>query len=374
MHILIMPAWYPSKDRPTNGSFFAEQAQALARYGHTVSVAALFNDLPSGLRIDKTNRGEAAEYAVHFKPLPLHLTYFRVLRAYIRLFRTEFKDRRPDILHVHSFKQIKYARVLKRLYNIPLVVTEHVTWFERGAFSPRQLEDIRRDYAAADAIVAVSTGLAGQIRPYCGGKEIRVIPNLVNESFFHGGLRSEPKGRFGFISVGALEHKKGMDVLLRAFAGIAEQHPDVTLTICGGGSEAEALERLSRELGISSSVTFTGPVSRQEVSRRLRENQIFVLPSRTETFGVVYVEAMACGLPIVMTKTNAWEILARPETGLAVEIDDVDALGQAMESVMDRYGQYDPQRISALCADSFSEKAICEKLTALYEETVSSER
>ena len=99
----------------------------------------------------------------------------------------------------------------------------------------------------------------------------------------------------------------------------------------------------------------------------LRKNQAFVLPSRTETFGVVYVEAMACGLPIVMTKTNAWEMLALPETGLAVEIEDVPALTDAMARIVDRYGEYDAERIAALCRESFSEKAVTDRLTALYE-------
>lgn len=368
MHILVIPSWYPTAEDPAGGSFFAEQARALANSGHTVSVTALFGDSPDGrTRVDVRRDGRLTEYAIHYRPVRFHLTYLRILAAFRKLFSTAFREDRPDIIHVHSFRAVRYARALRRLYGIPFVVTEHVTWFERGLLGEKDLREITADYTAADAVVAVSTGLREQIRPYCGGKEIHVIPNLVSERFFTGGLHAPAGERFGFVSVGMLDRKKGFDILLRAFAALLAEKPALTLTICGDGEERAALEALTDELGLRNAVAFTGALSREEVAAVLRKNQAFVLPSRTETFGVVYVEAMACGLPIVMTKTNAWEMLALPETGLAVEIEDVPALTDAMARIVDRYGEYDAERIAALCRESFSEKAVTDRLTALYE-------
>ena len=368
MHILVIPSWYPSASSPLNGTFFAEQAEMLSRHGHRVSVFPVYSDDPSSCHVEITRKGDLTEYAIHVKPLPLHLTYFRVLAAMRSLLRRELAGARPDIIHVHSFNAIRYARALKALYGIPFVVTEHVTWFERGLLSEKDLRSITRDYAAADALVAVSPGLRGQIEPYCSGKEIRVIPNMVSERFFENGLHAPPGESFGFISVGMLDRKKGFDVLLHAFAELIKTSPEARLTICGDGAERAALEKLRGELGLAERVTFTGGVSREEVARRLRENQAFVLPSRTETFGVVYVEAMACGLPIVMTKTNAWQLLALPETGLAVEIEDVPGLTAAMHQVVEHYDDYDPKTIAALCRERFSEAAVARELTALYNE------
>ena len=365
MHVLVLPSWYASEANPNDGCFFAEQAEALARAGHTVSVFPLYNDDKVRPAAAPARRGSFTEYPIHYRPVRFHLTYFRILGEMFRIMRTELRGKKPDIIHVHSFRAIKYARVLKAVFKIPMVVTEHVTWFERGGLSEKQLKSIARDYAAADAIVAVSTGLREQIRPYCGDKEIHVIPNIVSGRFYEGAFHTPPGERFGFISVGMLHPKKGLDILLRAFARVAEKE-NVTLTICGDGDERGALESLAEELGIKESVTFAGIVSREEVARRLRENQIFVLPSRTETFGVVYVEAMACGLPIIMTKTNAWEMLATPETGVAVEIEDTVALAEAMGHVLRHYREYDPERIRQYCLDHFSETAVTGQLTALY--------
>lgn len=104
MHILVLPSWYPTKEDPVKGSFFAEQAAALARYGHTVTVMAVYNDGERGVQTEKRSDGNLTEYLIHVKPLRFHLTYFRILREMLRILRESGK---PDIIHVHSFRAIR---------------------------------------------------------------------------------------------------------------------------------------------------------------------------------------------------------------------------------------------------------------------------
>ncbi len=365
MNILVLPSWYPSKADPVKGSFFAEQAAALARFGHTVTVMAVYNDGKRSATTETRTSGNLTEYLIHIKPLRFHFTYFRILRKMLQLLR---KCGRPDIIHVHSFRAIRYARILSRLLGVPFVVTEHVTWFERNMFSPEELSVISRDYNAADAVVAVGEGLKKAIQPLCC-KEVRVIPNMVNRKFLENGLHDMPKdGRFHFVCVCLLDNKKGVDILLKAFAELRETHPEICLTICGDGSEMDNLRALARELSLSDTVEFVGSCSREECARWLKRSQAFVLPSRYETFGIVFVEAMGCGLPIIMTETGAWEMLAVPETGLAVPVDDTATLVGAMRQLMEHYADYDAGTIRRYCRDNFSETAICRRLTELYEE------
>ncbi len=370
MHILMLPSWYPSADNPVNGSFFAEQAEALADFGHTVSVVALYQDGDGAPRTEVRRRGNLTEYLVHYKTMPMHLTFFRIAGALRGIFRREFRDNRPDITHVQVYQRLPYAQLIRRLYGVPYVVTEHVTWFERGIVSKRDLGIASRGYRAADAVLTVSPGLRDTIRPLCGDKEITVVPNLVSPRFFEGELRTPPGERFGFISIGTLEHKKGMDLLMRSFADAAGEDDRFTLTVCGDGPDADALKRQAEELGVAAKVTFTGRISREEVAERLRANQCFVLPSRSETFGVVFIEAMACGMPIIMTKTNAWQMLALPETGLAVEIDDQTALTQAMLRIPESYAEYDPEKIREYCVSRFSASGVARQLTEIYEKVL----
>ena len=367
MNILILPSWYPTADDPVKGSFFAEQAAALARFGHTVTVMAVYGDGKKGVHTECRRSGSLTEYLIHAKPLRFHLTFFRILREMRWLLRESGK---PDVIHVHSFNMAKYARALRALTGVPYVITEHVTWFESGALSQRELREASRAFSCADGVITVSPGLRETIRPLCGGKKIAVIPNLVNEDFFSRTRQTVPEKPFRFLSVGALMPKKGMDALLAAFQSLVSSGADAHLTICGGGAEEEALKAQAGELLAAGRVAFTGSIPRQEVGRRLSESHAFVLASRVETFGVVFVEAMACGLPIVMTKTNAWEMLAVPETGLAVPVDDAAALAGAMRQLMEHYADYDAGTIRRYCRDNFSETAICRRLTELYEEVL----
>lgn len=367
MKILIMPSWYPTKEKPLSGIFFKEQAQALARRGHDVAIAVMRSDGGKTVSCDVTREGNFREYIFHHAPMRFHLTYFRVVHYLCRFVRAEFPEGKPDVIHVHSAGYLKYARALRFLFGIPIVVTEHATMYERRLWSEKRLRRISRDLSASDAVIAVGPGLKKCIQPLCPKKDVLVIPNMVSEAFFERRRETIPAKPFRFVSVAILNRKKGLDILLRSFAKLMETHPDTTLTICGGGADAEELLTLAGQLNLADKVTFTGAVTREECARQLCRSHAFILPSRFETFGIVYIEAMACGLPVIMTKTSAWELLVRPETGLAVEIEDVDGLAAAMASMMENYGSYDPDTIVGYCRNRFSENAVCAELEKVYE-------
>ena len=371
MHILVLPSWYPSKKDPLNGSFFAEQAEALSRCGHRVSVIALFGDAPEGRYVEENRRGEVTEYAIHFCPMRFHLSYFRIALALRELFSSVFREDRPDIIHVHSFRAVRYARLLHTLYHIPYVVTEHVSWFERGLLSEKDKRSIAADYNGASAMIAVSSGLKEQIQPLCR-QTVQVVPNLVSERFFLSPLDKTPSEHFRFLSIGSLNRNKGMDAVLSAFALAWKKYPAAQLTICGDGEERQNLESLASDLGIADNVHFTGRVSREECVQHLHGCDAFVLASRVETFGIVLIEAMASGRPILMTKTGAWRELCTEETGIAVDVDDITALSDAMAAMIEEPDRYDPAVIRAFCRDRFSENAVCGELTRIYNDVLRS--
>ena len=371
MHILVLPSWYPTKENPNNGIFFAEQAAALAEFGHRVSVVALYGDAPHGLYIEEKTHGRLREFALHYNPLPLHLTYFRIMAAVSGLFSKELSGDRPDLVHVHSFRAARYARALKAFRNIPYVVTEHVSWFERGLLSEKDRRSAAAGYAHASAVIAVSEGLRDQIAPL-SRIPVRVIPNMVDDRFFRTDLKKHPGEGFRFLSVGSLNRNKGMDVVLDAFSEAFRSGNSLTLTICGDGEERDALERRAAELGLGTIIRFTGQISRAECAEYMSECDAFVLASRVETFGIVLAEAMACGRPVVMTKTGAWRQIVSDSTGIAVDVDDIPALSQAMQSVAGNEGWYDPTEIRAYCRDRFSAQAVCASLTKVYEEVLRS--
>lgn len=138
------------------------------------------------------------------------------------------------------------------------------------------------------------------------------------------------------LAVGRLVHAKGFDVLLRAWAVVAQQAPGWKLMIVGEGEERPALEALRDQLGLHDSVDLPGIYL--EVTKAYEQASIFCLSSRYEGFGLVLIEAMAYGLPIVATdcETGPRELLGDGQTAVVVPVDNVAALAAGLLRVIDQ--------------------------------------
>ncbi len=130
------------------------------------------------------------------------------------------------------------------------------------------------------------------------------------------------------ISVSRLSRRKGLDYLLRAVAGL---NSDVKLLLVGDGVEKDNLVRLSRKLGIAERVVFVGRIPNENLMRYYNLADIFVLPSLHEGMGIVFLEAMACGLPVVTTNVGGMtDFIMEGKTGLLVKPRDVEHLSGAL--------------------------------------------
>lgn len=137
------------------------------------------------------------------------------------------------------------------------------------------------------------------------------------------------------LGMGRLAPQKGFDLLIRAFAAIANRHPSVRLRIIGEGPARTALEGLCRELGVEDRVSLPGATSTPESA--LRAGSVFVLSSRYEGFGLVLAEAMAVGLPVIATDcaSGPGEILRDGVDGILVPPDNVPALTRALSRLLE---------------------------------------
>ena len=152
---------------------------------------------------------------------------------------------------------------------------------------------------------------------------------------------SEPKTERFILCVGRHTEKKGLDVLLTAWAQIADRHPDVTLVQVGAGPLTDQLAELTRTLGIERRVRFLGVQTRDDVLKLMQQAEVFCLPSRTapsgdeEGLGVVFNEASACGVPCVATRHGGIpEVVVDGQNGLLVPENDAPALARALDTVL----------------------------------------
>jgi glycosyltransferase involved in cell wall biosynthesis len=193
----------------------------------------------------------------------------------------------------------------------------------------------RRLYRRSQAIVVQTQAVREVILPFAGRAPVHVIPNGVDAPPAAGPRTSEPlTGRKRIVGAGRLAPEKGFDLLIEAFAGIADRHPDWDLQIMGEGDHRHDLEELIRESGLSGRVNLLGWIS--EPSAVMTGADLFVLPSRFEGFPNALLEAMACGVASVSFRCDSGpsEIIRDQVDGLLVPAEDTEALAAAMDRLM----------------------------------------
>ena len=189
---------------------------------------------------------------------------------------------------------------------------------------------------------------------------------MVDNSFFDEvSIDDVSHSKFTFVSVGNLLVGKGFDTLVKAF--FESKFPsNVVLNIIGEGGEREKLEELIRALHLTDRVKLLGVKSPVEVSSILAHADIFVLASRKETFGIVYVEAMAKGLPVIATKCGGPEEFVNKENGILVPVDNVEELSKAMLLMYKEGQHYCKHAIRKYSYENFSQDVVADKILKVY--------
>jgi len=167
-----------------------------------------------------------------------------------------------------------------------------------------------------------------------------------------------------------MTEKKCQVNILHAFSKIAKANPNIYLTLGGDGPVRSQLEQLAQNLDLIDKVKFTGMLSREQVVAEMAAADAFVLSSRYETFGVVVIEALALGKPVIATRCGGPESIVRKEDGILIPVDDVDALAAAMIEIVENRKDYDPAEIRKACSVRFSEAAIAKRLMNIYANVV----
>jgi glycosyltransferase involved in cell wall biosynthesis len=177
------------------------------------------------------------------------------------------------------------------------------------------------------------------------------------------------------LAVARLVRQKGLDILIHAMRPIKESVPDARLLLAGDGPERRALERLARKLGVADSVSFLG--HREDVEHLMRRAWILAHPSRWEGFGLVLLEAMKQGLPIVAARVSAVPEIVIPEaTGLLVPPEDPRALAEAAIRALgdERFRRDAGMRGFERLVEHFSAERMARETAAIYDRCVLSDR
>jgi glycosyltransferase involved in cell wall biosynthesis len=184
----------------------------------------------------------------------------------------------------------------------------------------------------ADQVITVSRYCAGRLEEFYGVRNAAVVPELIDldawRSLFAANPAPPAAGRFTVLCVCRFYPRKRVDVLLRAASMLTQRIPELEVRIVGGGPECARLRRLWRTLRLEAVVRWVGDASAEALAREYNRADIFCLPSVQEGFGIVYLEAMAAGKPIVAAKAAATPEVV--QHGLLAEPENAEALAEAI--------------------------------------------
>jgi 1,2-diacylglycerol 3-alpha-glucosyltransferase len=296
-----------------------------------------------------------------------------------------------DVIHTHHPILLGQAAAHKAAdLNIPLVFTFHTQYWEYTHYVPLLQEAMKeflknainnwvkdfmrkcqhivipsesikeiltRDYGLEDCYTVIPTGT--DLRPFlrADGKRLRQNEGWQNDKVI--------------ISVGRLAHEKNWETLIRAVAQVYPQHRDMRLVLIGDGPDRQTLESLAMELGIAERVTFTGQLAFDEIAAYLKAADLFSFASVTETQGLVTIEAMAAGLPVVAVDgSGTHDIVEHGKQGCLAE-NDPSALASAINELLSDPQQMKKFSVAALKkARTFDINRLGRQMVKVYEQAI----
>lgn len=379
MHILVLPSAYNTKEHLTRGSFFKEQSVAVKKEGNVVGV--IYSETRpvtklslSGIRDNHFQVEILSEDGINTvrlhgwnilsmrNPLGKRLWVSQMMALFERYMK-EFG--KPDVIHVHCGMYGGIAAMeIKKKYGIPYVLTEHSSNVLNDSMVKWDKEHIGEVYDNSDCLIAVGSSLKLAMTMLTD-KEIHIVPNIVNtREFFPIDKKSD--STFKFVSVSYLKKNKNVDMTIRAFAELYRGDSSKKLIIIGDGEEENNLKNLAIELGVKENVEFLGRLDRVNTASEIRRCDAFVLPSQYETFGVAYIEALASGIPIIVTKCGGPEDFFDESLGRMINVGSLEELKEAMKYIEENIFRYNRNDISKMAKSKFDEKVIGKRIIQLY--------
>lgn len=297
--------------------------------------------------------------------------------AYLRAVMRAMRRGPYDMVFCAHLNLLPLARVVATLLRVPMSLTIHGI----DAWEPRQRAMTRWFARSADLVMSVSQVTLDRFRswaPYPDEKCV-VLPNAIHLEKYAVGPKSreleeryDVTGRRVVMTLGRLagsERYKGFDRMLDALPRMIERVPDLVYIIAGDGGDRGRLEQKVHDLGLTEHVRFTGMVPEAEKPDHYRLADVYAMPSRGEGFGLVLLEAMACGIPAVAsTRDGTREAMRDGLLGPIVDPLDTEALVDAVVASLDRPRAV-PQGL-----DYFAYPAFVQRLTTTLDRFLSGER
>jgi len=332
-----------------------EYSERLVKKGHEVCVYTLDGTLqsPSVEEINGVKIHRSLRFSLPFlNPLSPSLQFpFKLFKADV------------DLVHVHANKYFStdVGALIAKSKGVSLAYSPHAGTFGKSLIGRVHNQTIGRIALSADVVICVSEYEKSLIEASgVGVKHFEVVPNGVDTIRFKLDKRSpnELEGNPTVLYVGRLGAHKGIDTLIEAAPLVLEKIPEAKFVIAGPGNSSEFEVQSS---ALKDEIKFLGEVSEEEKIALMQRASVFVLPSRSEAFGITVIEAMAAGCPVVVSDLPALtEIVKHKRTGLVFPVNDEKLLASQIIKLLSN--QDLGQQLSSNAREKVSEKYDWERI------------
>ena len=301
--------------------------------------------VPKGVRFETAAAGSLARFARTVAATALRGAYDAVFCAHINL--------------------LPFGYAAARRKGVPFLVNIHGV----DAWQPTPRRMTNRLVGRVDRVVSVSDFTRQRFCAWSGfpTDRVHVLPNCIEQSSY--GVGPKPgylldrygiQGRRVLLTLGRmspLERYKGFDEVLDVMPQLIQKYPDLVYLICGDGDDRPRLEAKAKELGMHDRVIFTGYIPEEEKLDHYRVADAFAMPGRGEGFGIVYLEALASGIPVVASKLDASrEAVMDGKLGEVVDPGDPDDLIRGITAALERGAGAVPAELSYFSFESFQSR------------------
>ena len=363
-------------------------ANVLAKHGHSIAIFTV-----NAEKLSKKVKAKELDERIQVYPFSsFALPTYKELQVRIPTFVPSLYEVyrfNPDLIHSHTTFGIGWEAVMSANFlNIPLVGTHHgflAEFLKHVKLDYRIMKPLARRYLSfyynrCDAVISPSVALVKELMQYKLRRPVHVLSNPVDLKYFSVNKTKEfLRKKFHLnkpviIHFGRLSYEKSTDLVLKAFAQILNWGIDAQLIIIGDGPERGKLEAIGRKLNIDKSVEFTGTLRDNDLTERIAAGDFFVSASTIETQGLVFLEAMALGLPVIGVNAGGVpEYVDNGKNGFIVEPGNVRAIAEAMKKFIehpelrDSFGQNAKE-----CVKKYDAEIIVGEIEKVYKTLVKS--
>lgn len=372
LHILFLSSWYPSKVSPTSGTFVQRHAEAVATK-HKVTVVFPIGDknLKNSYSVEKKNVKNVNTVIIYFKSHPKK--YINVFRKYRALLLGLKNVENYDIIHGNVLYPIGIFTILLSLQKKkPYIFTEHWTGYlpnSKIIISYTKKHFTKFIVKKAKFIIPVSLELQNAMQQIGFIGNYQVIGNVVNTNIFHPQVKTNKKFTIAHVSTLKDPHKN-ITGLLNVIHRLSKNRNDFIFKIIGEKNSFELQKKINSLNFPKNLIYVEGLKNEEEIALILNNSNLYISFSNYETFGIVMAESLACGTPVISTKTGILNELNITEFFNLIPIGDEEALFNCITQYLNTNQSLDTHKMHSIIKNNFSIDSIASKYSEIYSKSL----